>query len=783
MNERILRLLEYAAIRERVIAECTTPYGREWAQALAPLQTLHEAQTAMAGTVEGAAIYRVKGTPPFPLVADIRPALGRVRVGGVASAEQLLAVAITANRARQMARFVADVAERTEIPMCMSMIDDLGVAKALEDEILACIDEDGMIMDRASAQLSQIRSAMRTVQARMKRTLEEMVRSAQWQKFLQDTIVTMRADRYCLAVRADSQQQVKGVVHDASASGQTVYIEPERVLQLGNELRALKADEEREVERILAELSQLVSLHEEKLRSAVEAIGQIDFMLAKARSARKDEAVEPILSARQVVHLRAGRHPLLDRDRVVALDVSVGDGFHLLIITGPNTGGKTVTLKTIGLLTLMALSGLFVPALEGTEIGFFTDVFADIGDEQSIEQNLSTFSSHMTHIVEILQTARRDSLVLFDELGAGTDPTEGAALAVAILDELRLRGVCTVATTHYSELKAYAYTTPDTMNASVEFDLETLAPTYRLLMGVPGKSNAFAISRRLGLPDALIRNAQQQLSTQDVRVEDLIAQLQSSVLAARAEQEGLREARQAAQAHEQELFARLSHEQEERDRRRHKAEEEARALVRTTHREIEALLAELREDRAHGRRLKDHEISERRKRMEGLAPDRGLATSASTKARRPVQTGDEVRVLTLGGQKGTVLEISEQSQDALVAIGAMKVKVGKDQLELLRKASKIAAPAVMVTRVDTGSVGGSLDLRGTQVEEGIQEVDRYLDRAILSGFHQVTIIHGKGTGVLRRGIMAYLREHSRVRSARPGGEGEGGSGVTVVELR
>lgn len=783
MNERILRLLEYAAIRERVLTACATPYGREWAQALAPLATLEEARLALAGTVEGAALLRIKGTPPFPLVSDIRSALGRVRVGGVASAEQLLAIAITANRARMIARFIADVGERTEVPQCTSLTDSLAIPKALDDEILACIDEEGVLMDRASAELSRLRSAMRTVQVRMKRTLEEMVRSAQWQKYLQDTIVTMRGDRYCLAVRADSQQHVRGVVHDASASGQTVYIEPERVLQLSNELRALQAAEEREVERILAELSQLVSVYEEKLQAAVAAIGHVDFMVAKARSGRQDSAVEPLLTPRQAIHIRAGRHPLLERERAVPLDVSVGDGFHLLVITGPNTGGKTVALKTMGLLTLMGLSGLFVPALEGTEIGFFTDVFADIGDEQSIEQNLSTFSSHMTHIVEILRHARRDTLVLFDELGAGTDPTEGAALAVAILDELRLRGICTVATTHYSELKAYAYTTPDTMNASVEFDLETLAPTYRLLMGVPGKSNAFAISRRLGLPEDLIRKAQEQLSTQDVRVEDLIAQLQASVLAARAEQDALRRARDAATAHEQALFAQLAREQEERDRRRQKAEEEARALVRGTHREIEALLVELREAKAQGRRLKDHEISDARKRLEGLAPERRLAASPSHRSTRPIGAGDEVRVLSLGGQKGTVMEIPEHAEEALIAIGAMKVKVGKEQLELVRKADKIAAPVVMVTRADTGSVGASLDLRGVNVDDGIMAVDRYLDRAILSGFHQVTIIHGKGTGVLRRAIVDYLREHSRVRSARPGVEGEGGSGVTVVELR
>jgi len=783
MNERIMRLLEYTLIRDRVLAQCATPYGEEWARLLGPLADLASVQAAMARTAEGATLYRLKGVPPFARTSDIRPALRRVRVGSVASATELAAVSRTAHRARQMLRFVADIAERSPLPVASALAQICQVPKAIEDEINQCIDEDAVMLDHASSELGRLRAAMRTAQERVKRTLEEMVRSAQWQKYLQDTIVTMRGDRYCLAVRADSQQHVRGVVHDASASGQTLFVEPERVLQLSNELQRLRAQEQDEMERILVSLSEFLALHEEVLRNAVHALGELDFMVAKAIVAHAMNAVEPTLSSDPMVHIRAGRHPLLEPERVVPLDIAVGTDFHLLVITGPNTGGKTVALKTTGLLTLMALSGLFVPALEGSQIGFFSEVYADIGDEQSIAQNLSTFSSHMTQIIDILKKADRASLVLFDELGAGTDPTEGAALAVAILDDLRTRGIRTIATTHYTELKAYAYTTPHTMNASMEFDVATLAPTYRLLMGVPGKSNAFAISRRLGLPEPLIKTAEQQLSTHDVRVEDLIAQLQASVLSARQEEEELAELRAKLTRLEDDMARTRESEEAERVRRQQKAEDEARTLVRRAQHDVEQLLEELREARAHGRTLRDHELTDARKRLEGLAPDRRLqATRTQGRRMQPAVVGDEVRVLTLGGQKGTILELPERGDEVLVAIGAMKVKVSRDQLEMIRSGKAIAAPVVMVTRSAGTEVGASLDLRGTTVDEAMIEVDRYLDRAVLAGFHQVTLIHGKGTGALRKGVLEYLRDHPRIRTSRAGGEGEGGSGVTVVEL-
>ena len=782
MNERVLRLLEYGRIRTQVVDLCLTPYGRELAERMEPLPDLPAVDLALAMTGEGETFYRRKGAPPLADTSDIRTSVAKARLGAVVGAVDLVAIGITANRARRVHRLIVDLAADAAMEHFVQAASDLAVAKEIEDEILFCIDEDAVVLDRASEGLRRVRQDIRSVQARMKRTLDEMVRSPTVQKHLQDNIVTMRGDRYCLAVRADSQSQIRGVIHDVSASGSTVFVEPDRVLVLGNELRRQELEEIKEVERILIRLSGIVATHAVALEAAVGAVATIDFAVARARYAHALRAVRPIMTNRPQLRIRAGRHPLLDQQHVVPLNVRLGDDFQALVITGPNTGGKTVTLKTVGVFVLMALSGLYLPALEGTEIGLFTEVFADIGDEQSIEQSLSTFSSHMKNIVHVLGVASERSLLLFDELGAGTDPTEGAALAMAILDYLHARDICVAATTHYSELKAYAYTTPRTVNASMEFDVETLAPTYRLLMGIPGRSNAFAIARRLGLPAAIIDTAVDKLSTSDVRVEDLIAKLQASVGAAAKEEELLRETRVRAQALEQELLDEKLREQEERERRKRQAQDELRAQVRKARAEAEMILRELRELRDAGVLVKDHQLTEARKRLEGLTPASTLPTAVRSKRPQPVQVGDEVRVLSLGGQKGTVLDIPVDSREILVAIGMMKLKVEHSQVELLRRADKVENPAARVVR-SSESVKPALDIRGATVEEAIREIDQYLDRAILAGYHQVSLIHGKGTGALRSGLQPYLRSHPRVQMTRLGGQGEGGGGVTVVELR
>lgn len=781
MNDRVLQVLEYFKIREQVVQECITAYGRERAQDLRPLSTRQEVLAALALTSDGDTVYRLKGLPPLPRTGDVRLSVVRAQKGGILGATEMVGIAITARSARHVQRFVSELLERTALPALSDWLEPLGISRVIEQEVFACLDEDALMLDHASPELSTIRREMRTVQERMKRTLDEMVRAPQTQRYLQDTIVTMRRDRYCLAVKAESQGQVRGVIHDQSASGSTLFIEPERVARLGNELMNLRSSEEREIERILQRLTGVVMEHSDALLAAITSLGVVDFSLAKAIYAKRDKAILPQVSDQAKMQIHAGRHPLLPKETVVPLDVRLGVDFRLLVITGPNTGGKTVALKTMGLLTLMALSGLFIPAAAGSEIGFYREVYADIGDEQSIEQNLSTFSSHMTHIVQILRDADAESLVLFDELGAGTDPTEGAALAMAILDDLRLRHTCTVATTHYSELKAYAYTTPDTMNASVEFDLATLSPTYRLLVGVPGRSNAFAIAQRLGLRRDLIAAAQEKLSTNDVAVEDLIAQLQHRVMMARQEEERAHASREHARRLEQELAHAREHEEQEHARRKAKADEEIRQSVRKAQREAEELLQELREMKTAGMKFKDHEVATARKTLEQLLPGQTLSIASRHGKVRDFQVGDEVRVLTLAGQKATVLEVPTTGEELLVAVGAMKMKVDRSNLELLRTKNKVETPVTFFRRTSE-TVLASLDLRGETVEGAIREVDTYLDRALLAGFHQVTLIHGKGTGALRNGLESYLRSHSHVLSARAGGQGEGGSGVTVVEL-
>ena len=782
MNDKVLHILEFDKIRVRIASECVTPYGRERAEKLAPLPTFDEVREALDLTEEGEFFYRLSGSIDLPMTHDLRSAVHLAKLGGVLSPEDLLGLAVTAKKTRQLARQLSHLAENHgQLSILPKHGEALHVPREFDEEVDNCLDDQAQVLDRASAGLRELRGEIRSLQARIKRTLEDMLRSQSVMRHLQESIVTLRNDRYCLAVRADSQGQVRGVVHDVSASGATVFIEPERVMQMGNSLRRLEGDEKKEIERILTRLSGTVAEHGESFEALFIALGLIDLTLAKARYAHAVRGSKPKLLPAPGVKIRAGRHPLLDPASVVPQDIRLGEDFHQLVITGPNTGGKTVALKTLGLFVLMALAGLFLPALEGTEIGFFASVYADIGDEQSIEQSLSTFSAHMVNIVQILKEADAHSLLLFDELGAGTDPTEGAALAMAILDDLRRRHILAVATTHYSELKAYAYTTPGAMNASVEFDIDTLAPTYRLLMGVPGRSNAFAIAAKLGLSERLIKEASSKLTSHDARVEDLISKLQLNVSSAEKESASLATARAEAERFRDELLAQRMQAEAEQGERKRKVQEEMRAYVRQVQREAEELLQELRERKTQGNKLKDHELTGIRKRVEAWLPEADLKRAARQRERQTLHPGDEARVLTLGGQTATLLErVSEREWQ--VAVGAMKMKVAETELELVRRAQKVPKPTAMVRRAST-DVKPEIDLRGVTVDEAVREVDQYLDRAVLAGFPQVTLIHGKGTGALRRGIVEYLRTHPHVKTARGGGMGEGGTGVTVVELK
>ncbi|MGZ4107293.1 MAG: endonuclease MutS2 [Tumebacillaceae bacterium] len=781
MNERVLRVLEYDKIRDRVEKYASCSLGKARAQELFPSSVLHEVEAWQQATAEGTSVYRLRGLIPLGGIHDVRGPLRRTSLGGSLNARELADVADTIMAGRRLKKFLQDTNDMEPLPQIMELCESIPELRDVEEEIRSCIDDDANVRDTASQELRRIRGEIRTNNARVKEKLDSMLRSAHYQKMLQENLVTQRNGRYCVPVKVEYRGSFDGIVHDQSASGNTLFIEPAAVVQMSNKLRELEIQEVREIDRILSRLSGEVGQHAHELLAAQESLAELDFIFAKAQYGNELKAVRPEVNEEGIVKVKRGRHPLIDPKKVVPSDLRLGEDFLLLVITGPNTGGKTVTLKTFGLLTLMAMSGLHIPADEGSVVSTFDEVFADIGDEQSIEQSLSTFSSHMTNIVKILEEVDFRSLVLFDELGAGTDPTEGAALAMSILDFLQKRGVRTVATTHYSELKGYAYNEPNAINASVEFDVQTLSPTYRLLIGVPGRSNAFAITERLGLRRDIIDSAKSRLTTEDIEVDTLIRKLEQNQITAeqerRAAEELRREMEQMKAAFEQEreqFFA-------QKDRLMQQAEHEARKAVERADKEAKEIIEELRRIAAEERgQVKEHRLIEMRKELEKAAPSLKREPSRKAKpAARELQVGDHVSVVHLG-QKGHIIEI--KGKDVMVQIGSMKTKLKKDQLELLAPTPK-PTRTVVTRKEDPKHVSMELDLRGNNIEEGIIRVDKYIDDAILTGMSVVHIIHGKGTGVLRNGIQEYLKSHRYVKSFRYGGEYEGGNGVTVVTLK
>lgn len=758
--------------------------GRALAFSLTPATEEGEVGRRCRETEEAHAWERILGGASFQGATDIRAFVQRAARGSVLTSEQLVAVADTLRAGRRVRRSLEQLQARRETPMLWDCASGIAEMRELESTIWESIDEDGKVLDGASPELAAIRRRQRSLSERIRTILDDMVRNPATQKYLQEPIVTVRAGRYCVPVRAEFKASFRGIVHDQSASGQTYFIEPAAIVSLGNELRAMQAAEEQEIERILKRLSALVGEAAEALLDMVERLGQLDFALAKARLAQAMRAEPPRFTDGGKLRLKRCRHPFIPEDRVVPIDLLLGDGYHVLIITGPNTGGKTVALKTAGLLVCMAQSGLFIPADPDSELSVFEQVFADIGDEQSIEQSLSTFSSHMKHIIGMLDRVHERTLVLLDEIGAGTDPAEGAAIAAAILEYLLERGARTIATTHYGDLKAFAFSKPGAMNASVEFDSETLRPTYRLLIGIPGRSNALAVAERLGLRKDILDRARRQLRTDDVRMEDMIRQLE---MIRRQTESELTQARQARQEAERlrEQWERATKEwEEQRVERTAKAEEEARRIVSRAEREVDAVLRELRRiAEENPSRVKEHHFTEMRKRLDavrpavqfGRVPAKGEAEDPG-----PLKAGDQVDVLSFR-QKGTVLEV--QGDQAMVQIGSLKTRVPVSQLRKLREQRSSSATAVTAVRKEVPAVGLELDLRGMTVEEAIPEIDKYLDRAVMAGLSTVHLIHGKGTGALRTGVQQYLQHHPHVRSFRNGGLREGGWGVTVVELK
>ncbi|GEN35198.1 endonuclease MutS2 [Aneurinibacillus danicus] len=786
MEARTFTTLEFDKIIEQLSTHASSSLGREKVEALIPSTNYEEVQRRQQATYEGSTVLRLRGSVPLGGIRDIRPACKRAAMGGMLNAAELLDIASTLYGGGRLKAFIASIVEQEPLPLLEELLNRVERLQGIENEINRAIDENGMVMDSASPALSQVRGQIRGAEKRIRERLEQMIRNSSTQKMLQEPIVTIRNDRFVIPVKQEYRHVFGGIVHDQSASGATLFVEPQVVVNISNELRELKMKEEREVEKILLSLSAKVAEVSEVLLHNVECLAEADFIFAKASYAHTLKAVQPVINDNGYLRIKKGRHPLIPASQVVPIDVELGRDYTAIVVTGPNTGGKTVSLKTVGLFSLMAMAGLQIPADEGSEMAVFEGVYADIGDEQSIEQSLSTFSSHMTNISHILQHVNNRSLVLFDELGAGTDPTEGAALAMAIIDYVHQRGARLVATTHYSELKAYAYDRPQIVNASVEFDEVTLRPTYRLLVGIPGRSNAFAIASRLGLPENILAQARNFVKTEETEIDTMIASLEENQRRAEAERREVEQLRAELERERRELERELANLDEKKDRLYQQAEEEARTAVEKARKEAETIIAELRqiarEERAG---IKEHKLIEARKRLEEASPT--LRKKKKPKKagvplnQQPLEVGDEVRVLSFN-QKGEIVgKVSDK--EFQVQIGIVKMNVKADNLEKLRSAKPQVTQQITKIRSARDPVRMELDVRGNTVEDAIIQIDKYLDEAILDGLNQVSIIHGKGTGALGLGIQKYLRNHRLVKSFRWGGQGEGGLGATVVELK
>ncbi|HHT48755.1 MAG TPA: endonuclease MutS2 [Firmicutes bacterium] len=782
MNEKTFRVLEFDKILSRLSTYASSQLGKELALTLRPALTSPAIKEAQAETTEACRLTQSGERIPLGGIHDLRAALKKAGLGGVLSPEELAAVGETCRAARLFREFFR--AEQGETaPTLAALAAGLTVFPTLEAEIERAIEPEGRVKDNATPQLYRLRSQIRTFQNRVRDKLEAIVHGSETRKYLQESLVTLRNGRYVIPVKQEYRQVLPGIVHDQSASGATLFIEPMAIVEINNQLRQVEAEEEKEVARILAALSVLVGAEAAPALVNLEILARLDLAFAKARYSLALGGTEPVINDQAYLRLLAARHPLLEGD-VVPIDLELGRSFQTLVITGPNTGGKTVSLKTAGLLTLMAQSGLHIPAASGSEVGVFTGIYCDIGDEQSIEQSLSTFSSHMTNIISILKEVQSGaSLVLLDELGAGTDPAEGATLAIALLEEFHRRGVRTIATTHYGDLKVFAYNTQGVQNASVEFDPQTLAPTYRLLIGLPGRSNAFAVASRLGLDPAIIERARALLSPGERRVEDLIGEIMKERQMLEEERRDASVLRLRVQREEQELKAELAQLKAKRNELLKEAREEARALVRETRREMENLLRSLQEAADGSARIKlaNQARAAMEEQLEALTEP--LLPGAG-EYQGELEVGMKVKLAGFG-QEGVILDLNPEN--ALVQAGAVRLWVERGKLTpLVEEKKQPAAPGTIkmgaLAQQKAKTISPELDLRGMTVEEALQVTDKYLDEAILAGLPWVRLIHGKGTGALRAAIKDYVKKHPRVRKYRWGETNEGGMGVTVVEL-
>lgn len=787
MNDKILQTMEFPVILGQLGEYTATELGRDKALALRPQTDGEKVQQWLNETEDGMNIMRLRGGIPIPKIIRLTTELKRARIGADLNGLEISQIGRVLRTTSELVRFFQQLSDDDiSYPAIQRYAEALCPIPDLSGEIHRCVTEGGDVTDEASSLLRQIRFQIRQNEQLIRQQLDEIVRGKQ-AKYLSDAVITMRNDRYVIPVKQEYRHIFGGVVHDQSASGQTLFMEPKKVVDLNNRLRQAQVAEQQEIARILSELTAQIAPHIDDIEMNLTLIADLDLINAKAKLAKQMKAIVPKISLERQLYFRQARHPLIDEDKVVANDLCIGEDFHTLVITGPNTGGKTLILKTLGLLSLMGQAGLAIPAGEESQIVIYDHIMADIGDEQSIEQNLSTFSGHMKNIVSILQHANEHSLILFDELGAGTDPQEGAALAIAILDYIAAIGSDIVATTHYPELKMYGYNRPLTMNASMEFDVDTLSPTYHLLLGIPGRSNAFEIATRLGLPKTVIQSARQLMKQEDNELNEMIHELEKT------RQQSLTEYDKAQQyvSESEQLYHDLKKAyqqwEQQKDHLMKEAKHKANQLVDEASQKAEKVIHDLREREAQleSETLKEHEIIEARSNLKSLYHQEEQKLKKNkvlqkAKRQKEFHVGDEVLVETYG-QRGVLLKKEGHEWD--VQIGILKMRI--DESELQPVAPEKAQQTVMtnVSRTSSRGIPTTLDIRGKRYEEAMVEVERYLDQAILAGYPNVTIIHGKGTGALRKGIQNKLKNHHSVKSFQYAPANSGGDGATIVYFK
>ena len=789
MNYKSLTTLEYDKIIDRLVSFAASDKAKERLKKLVPMTDIHDINAALSETSDALSRVYAKGAVSFGGVHDVGASVKRLEIGSSLNTVELLHISSLLTAAARVKNYYEDTTDSLT-----GYFHALEPLTPLNTEIKRCILSEDEISDDASANLRSIRRQKVLAAERIHTELNKMLNSSSVRNCLQDFVITSRSGRYCLPVKAEYKSQVPGMVHHQSATGSTLFIEPAAVVKLNNDIRELELKEQAEIEAILAELSAKASEFTDELLTDFQVLTTLDFIFAKAQMSKQYKCSCPVMNTNNYINIKKGRHPLIDPHKVVPIDIYLGKNFNLLIITGPNTGGKTVSLKTVGLLTLMAQSGLHIPALDHSELAVFDNVFADIGDEQSIEQSLSTFSSHMTNTVSILKEADAHSLILFDEIGAGTDPTEGAALAISILNDLHKRGITTMATTHYSEIKVYALTTDGVENACCEFDVESLRPTYRLLIGIPGKSNAFAISKKLGLPDYIIKDASARMDADDVQFEDLLSDLEHSRITIEKERAEINAYKQEIQQLKDELKTKSDRLDERRDKILRKANEEAAAILKDAKEYADQTIKTMNK---HGMTVKELEKQrsairdKMNKRQEKLSVQAAKPKAHKAHDISEFKVGTHVRVLSMN-LIGTVTAPPSPKGEITVQMGSLSTKTKINNLEILvgykdpeeaKKAPKGAGGSGKIKMSKAASISHEINLLGLTVDEAVAKLDKYLDDAYISRIPQVRIVHGKGTGALRNGVTAYLRGVPYIKSFRLGEIGEGDTGVTIVDFK